>query len=443
VTTIVASDQDAATTLTYSVSGVDAARFTINASTGALTFTAQPNVETPGDVGADNFYNVVVTASDGALSDTQALTIEVRRIINGTAGNDTLILNGTAGPDDLFGFAGNDVMTGLAGSDILDGGTGNDSMTGGLGDDTYVVDSSLDTVVEAAAGGTDTVLASSASFTLGTAVENLTFTGAGNASGLGNDLDNVLTGNAGKDDLRGLGGNDSIVGLGGIDRLSGDAGNDRLDGGIGADVMIGGAGNDVFIVDERGDKAVERDGEGTDTVEASATFTVRVGIENLTLTGMAAINGTGNLADNNITGNAQNNILNGGGGNDTLAAGLGLDTLIGGRGADKFVFDSLPNTLSNVDVVQDFVALQGDKVQLSKADFAALGSLGALAQGAFLSSATAVSGQDLDDRVIYNSATGRLYYDADGLGGEAAVQIATFGTRARPALAFTDFEIIA
>ena len=149
-------------------------------------------------------------------------------------------------------------------------------MVGGAGNDTYVVDSTGDSVTEAAAGGTDTV-ESSITYTLGAEVENLVLTGTNAINGSGNALNNSLTGNT--------------------------AAN-RLDGGAGADAMAGGAGNDTYVVDNAGDVVTEAASGGTDTVESSITFTIGAEVENLTLTGAAAINATGNALANVLRGNS-------------------------------------------------------------------------------------------------------------------------------------------
>ncbi|MEI6643400.1 MAG: calcium-binding protein [Novosphingobium sp.] len=146
---------------------------------------------------------------------------------------------------------------------------------------------------------------------------------------------------------------------------------------------------------------------------------------------------------NTLKGNSGANLLNGGAGNDVLSGGLGNDTLIGGRGADKFLFDSAPAGATNVDLVRDFSRKEGDLILLDKAVFAGLGPAGGLASGAFLASATATAALDGDDRLVYNTATGQLWYDVDGLGGQAAVQITTIGATSHPALTYIDFQIIA
>ena len=120
---------------------------------------------------------------------------------------------------------------------------------------------------------------------------------------------------------------DVLVGTSHRDFLSGGAGNDQLDGGASADTLIGGIGNDLYVVDNIGDVVVENPGEGTDTVNASASHTLEANVESLTLTGTGSINGTGNALNNVIIGNSGNNVIEGGAGDDTLDGGAGIDTV--------------------------------------------------------------------------------------------------------------------
>jgi Ca2+-binding RTX toxin-like protein len=228
---------------------------------------------------------------------------------------------------------GNDalnVLIGAAGNDTLNGGAGADLVGGGLGNDTYVVTDTLDTIIEIAGEGIDTVLSSVDGLALAANVENLVLADVGDIDGTGNELANVITGN---------GGNNTLAGLGGNDTLNGGAGDDSLDGGSGNDRMTGGTGFDVYVVDSTKDVAIELAKQGIDTVQSSISHTLGANLEVLVLTGAANLNGTGNTLDNFLTGNAGSNRLDGGAGNDTLSGELDNtvgsdDTLIGGAGDD-------------------------------------------------------------------------------------------------------------
>ncbi len=250
-----------------------------------------------------------------SVSYTLALNVE-KLTLTGTSA-----INGTGNALDniLTGNSVANTLTGGAGNDTLDGGAGTDTMAGGAGDDIYVVDATADVTTENAGEGTDTVR-SSVTRTLGTNLENLTLTGTSAISGTGNTADNVIIGNSANN------------------TLTGGAGNDTLDGGAGTDTMVGGTGNDIYMVDVATDVTTENASEGTDTVRAAVAWTLGTNLENLTLTGTGAINGTGNASDNVLTGNSAANTLTGGAGNDTLDGGAGADTLVGGTGADSYVF---------------------------------------------------------------------------------------------------------
>ncbi len=235
------------------------------------------------------------------------------------------------GSDDIWG-TGNDlanIITGNNGDNEINGGAGADRMAGGRGDDSYIVDNAGDTVVERRNGGVDTVRTALASYTLTAEVENLTLqNGSDNGAaraGTGNAIDNVITGSNGVNTLQGLAGNDVLYGLTGDDVLEGGDGDDLLDGGAGADRMVGGAGDDRYVVDNAADAIEESGGGGTDTIVASVSTILRAHIENLELTGSAALDGQGNGLANRITGNTGSNNLDGGGGDDVLSGGMGDD----------------------------------------------------------------------------------------------------------------------
>ncbi len=277
--------------------------------------------------------------------------------IFGLGGNDSM--NGLAGDDRIYGGTGNDTLTGGADNDYLDGGSGTNGLRGGSGNDLYVVSSTDDTVDErmyagntatngSDAGGIDGVL-SSITYTLTSStatgnasrglIENLTLTGTGNIDGTGNALANVITGNAG---------------------------NNVLNGGGGADLLIGGLGNDTYVYDAA-DTITEAVGGGTDLLQSAATVSLAsfANIENLTLTGNASVNGTGNGVANVITGNGGANTLTGGGGADVLNGGNGADILIGGDGADTI---SMGGNDGAVDVARFIAATEyGDTINTFRA----------------------------------------------------------------------------
>jgi Ca2+-binding RTX toxin-like protein len=162
--------------------------------------------------------------------------------LDGDAGNDSI--SGGVGNDTLFGGLGNDTLSGGAGNDSLVGGAGNDSMAGGAGDDYYIVDTSLDVVVENSASGTDSVLVNITGHVLADNVEWMIM-GTG-LSGTGNAIANTLVGDADAELLVGNGGNDSISGGGGNDKIQG--ANATTFGKSEIDTLTGGDGNDQFVL---------------------------------------------------------------------------------------------------------------------------------------------------------------------------------------------------
>jgi Ca2+-binding RTX toxin-like protein len=323
----------------------------------------------------DDIYIIDSTAdviTEFANQGTDTIESSVTFSLSGIANVENLTLTGTAAINGT-GNAADNFITGNASNNTLNGGDGIDTLIGGNGDDIYIVDSTTDVITEFANEGKDTI-ESSVTFSLsGIAnVENLTLTGTAAINGTGNAGNNVITGNA----------NHNI--------LIGGAGNDILIGGAGNDILIGGADNDIYIIDSTADMITEFANRGTDTIESSVTFSLDTlsNVENLTLTGTAAINGTGNADDNFITGNASNNTLNGGAGNDTLnggagndilTGGIGKDSLTGGVGVDRFDYRNLADSLfSNFDVITDFNAAE-DRFVVSTARAGSLFSAGSVA----------------------------------------------------------------
>lgn len=227
-------------------------------------------------------------------------------------------------------------LIGNAGNNTLDGRGGVDRLAGGLGNDTYIVDTITDILTENAAAGTDTIQ-SDVNFTLESLLnfENLSLSGTVASTGTGNGIDNFVRGNDIGNTLYALGGNDT------------------LDGSAGMDTLLGGTGNDTYRLSNDGDAVIELAGEGTDTVEIQNTYSLNIvgleNVENLTLTGTTAADGTGNAGANVIIGNSANNVLSGLVGSDTLRGGEGSDTLIGGLGVD--ILD-LTESTQRADLVQ-------------------------------------------------------------------------------------------
>jgi len=378
--------------------GIDTATY-INSTSGVGVFLNAPAINNGGDAAGDTFISIE-NLTGSAFND----------ILSGDTGDNRI--DGGAGNDFLNGTGGNDVLIGNIGNDILGSGPGHDSMFGNSGSDTASYE----------LGGAVKVDLLNSALNTGEAVGD-TYSSIENLRGSGGN--DFLYGNDGVNNVNGYGGSDHLYGRGGNDTLYAYDGADYLDGGLGVDSMTGGVGNDTYIVDNTLDKIFENVGEGTDKVTATATYTLAVNVENLTLGGTDNISGTGNELGNTITGNAGNNIINGKGGNDLLR-GLG--------GSDTFAFTS-PLGATNIDTIVDFSVVD-DTIRLENAYFTGL-ALGVLPAAAFFQGTAA---HDSSDRIIYNSANGALSFDKDGLGGVAGVQFA----KVSQGLAITnaDFSVI-
>ncbi len=272
-----------------------------------------------------------------------------------------------------------------------------------------------------------------------------------NVVGGGTEGADTLTGTAAGDLIEGLGGADKLSGLAGADTLYGGAGadaldggadndtlyggadDDKLNGGAGSDLMFGGSGNDTYEVYAAGDIVREDttsgvDDGGLDSVNSGITYTLTSFVEKLTLTGTAALDGTGNGSANTLIGNGAANVLDG---------KAGADLLTGGAGADIFAFSTALGS-ANVDRITDFVVVD-DTIRLDASVFTAL-TAGALSADAFKET-SAGGAIDASDRILYNKATGALSYDADGSGtASTAVQFALLDNKA--ILTAADFTVV-
>jgi Ca2+-binding RTX toxin-like protein len=159
--------------------------------------------------------------------------------------------------------------------------------------------------------------------------------GAGADIVLGGGGNDSISAGTGNDRVAGGAGNDTLSGGGDHDRLYGGDGNDVLNGGPGSDMLFGGAGNDRHLLDRQSDRVVELAGGGTDRIECAFSVALPDYVENLLLTGAAAINGTGNALNNTLNGNSGDNALRGGIGSDRLFGRAGDDWLDGGTGHDR------------------------------------------------------------------------------------------------------------
>jgi Ca2+-binding RTX toxin-like protein len=241
--------------------------------------------------------------------------------------------------------------------------------------------------------------------------------GAGNDSMVGSDFDDTFTGGPGSDTMLGGAGNDNFFQGGDND------GQDVIDGGAGFDWFIGGSTGASAIVLDLAAGTVTGGGAG--------------GAGSATLTGIEAAHGT--PFDDRLTGDAGDNVLFGNEGNDTIRSSGGVDTIAGGSGTDTFIFAATPGS-ANADSVSDFTS-GVDQIRLDATVMTALGASGNFAAGdaRFFAGAGANAGHDADDRVVYDTSSGNLWYDADGSGTSTAQLVATL--LGAPGLSATDIAV--
>ena len=337
------------------------------------------------DFSATTFLSRDVFGQGG--DDTITATNSATRTYDGGAGND--VLNGGSVADNLIGGAGDDTISGGGGNDTIKGGAGTDSLIGGDGDDTFLANLNEAEFDDLQGGsGIDTL-------------QRTTDGGQGNL---------VLN---------------QFLATNGIERVNLDAGgqNRNIDGNANANILDFSAttflSRDVF----------GQGGDDTITATNSATRTYDGGADKDVLNG-------GSVADNLIGGTGADTI-SGGGGNDTIVGGAGADSLTGGGGSDRFVFN---NALEGIDTITDFdpTATTGDLFNVSSSGFATIGGLGTLAATRFTIGAFATTASQ---RFIYNNSNGNLWFDSDGTGVTAQVQIAQLSTGL--ALSNTNFNIVA
>jgi Ca2+-binding RTX toxin-like protein len=334
----------------------------------------------------------------GSWYDDFLIGNDSNNVLAGLGGHDTL--KGGGGADTLYGDSGNDTLKGGGGADTLNGGSGVD--TASYFDSSAGVFVSLYNDVAAFGDAEGDEL---------NQIENLT----------GSAYHDDLWGSDGVNVLSGGGGDDSLKGYGGADTLNGGDGDDYLNGMTGNDSMNGGNGADTFIVDSSGDTVIDTSAGTFDIVRTSANYALgaNADIESLRTTddaGFGSIDLTGNASSQEIRGNAGNNML---------AGGLGNDILTGLIGEDAFIFNTALGA-GNVDAITDYSVAQ-DQIRLDNATFTNLFAT----EGNWLTAdefRIGAAAADANDRIVYNSATGALFYDADGSGAGAAVQFASLTT---------------
>jgi microcystin-dependent protein len=329
--------------------------------------------------------------------------------IAGSAVGETIY--GGDGNDQLSGLGGNDTLIGNGGDDSLIGGSGVDTKSGGAGNDKYNVDRAGDVIIETAGGGTADRVYASVSYQLaaGAEVEILNTAsngGTGAINLVGNNFAQTIIGNAGNNIVNGLGGIDTMQGLGGDDR---------------------------YYVDNSADVVIEAVGGGTDRVLTSVSYSLKSGVEVELLTttnaaGTDALKLAGNAFANTVIGNAGDNFLNGAAGADTLT-GLGGD--------DIFMFNTALAG-GNIDAITDF-NFADDTIRLENAIFASIAGTGVLTAAQFAANASGTA-LDASDRIIYETDTGRLIYDANGSTGGGRYLVATLD--AGLAITNADFYIV-
>lgn len=436
---------------------------TLTLADGANVITTSSGLDTVFGAGGDDILH-------GLIGNDQ---------LNGGGGNDSIYggegtdaIDGGTGSDQLYGGEGRDTILGGAGDDILDGGTDLDILRGGPGADIYYVDDDDDAINERFGqedinrvsfddGAIDLVY-STADRVLTKFVDNLILLGSAPLKGIGNDIDNVITGNVGDNVLQGMVGNDTLYGGGGTDVMDGGAGDDIIHADAGATpanvVITGGDGVDRFhIAAQPGSTAVIKDfgiggpGErlylpGAYTLAQDATGRAIITLEGnqkivlwyvlkselaydssdgaLYLmrdsAGIGGIERYGTSGNDRLTGGALNDRIYGGDGADRIDGGLGADIMDGGAGGDTYTVDNAADRIvetadGGIDLVNaymDYVLpVYLENLQLIGQAIAAIGN----------DAANIICGNDFDnliygkggsDRMVGGGGADRFVFDA-------------------------------
>lgn len=262
----------------------------------------------------------------------------------------------------------------------------------------------------------------------------------GNDTILSAGANDQLMGGAGNDQLYGEGGNDGLYGEAGNDYLFGGQDDDWLDGGSENDILYGGVGHDTMLGGKHNDWL---SGEaGNDKLYGGVGHDrLYGGVNNDLLYGEAGNDRLyGDAGNDKLYGSSNNDILYGGVGNDTLFGGTGNDKLYGGSGKDAFVLDARPHKTLNVDRIYDF-NVKYDSIYLENSYFKV--GKGTAVKPQKINKDMFTIGKhaaDAEDRVIYDKASGVLYYDADGTGAKAQIKIAVLQKNLK--MTYNDFFAI-
>ena len=435
---------------------------TLDGDAGSDTLDGGTDIDTLKYDQSDSGVNIDLTLSSASGGWATGDIISNFENITGSAYND--VLKGDSGVNIILGLAGNDFITGSVGADTLNGGDGYDTANYQESSASIVVNMLTNTNTGGDANGDsltgfEAIYASENADTVTADNNGIYIRGfAGNDSIIGGTGADSLDGGTGADTLSGGSGNDTAdyqysstavnvnlmlataqaggdaAGdiLSSIENVVGSAYNDTITGDSGANIITGGAGADTL-----------GGGFGIDTVsyaDSSAAINVSLALT----TAQSGGDAQGDILSGfeNVVGSDCNDIIFGNSGANELRGGLGNDWLDGGSGDDIYVFDTELNGRRNVDTIATFSKVGGDTdiIQLDDDIFTAIGSPGTLSSAAFYAGTAA---HDADDRIIYDIKTGGLFYDADGDGAGAQIQIAIIGTVSHPTLANTDFTVVA
>ena len=462
----------------FTIIGSDQADYLKGGAQGD-TFIGSSGVDTlDGGYGNDTLlisfdYNNITNAQLANIESISAASAIKGLVINLGAQNERLNITGSGYSDTITGSIGIDVIVAGAGDDVIKGFASADTIDGGTGADTLILTATSANLNAATDAQLTNVEAISAIET--TAPININLSAQTESFMIsGGNYSDTLTGGAGDDTFYGFNGSDNIDGRNGTDTLVILATSASLNGASDAqltnveaisavnapsgvtisminqsegfnftgsnfaDQLVGTTQAD-FFTEFKGADTIDG-GASIDTIKLTATSLDLNKASNAQVVNIEKVSAATALAGVTIdlTNQTERIDITGSAFNDTIIGGSGVNYLTGGLGVDHFVFNA-PASSTGIDTLVDFTPAE-DVLDFNHTTFASLGSVGSLLPSKFHVSVTDVAAHNATDRLIYNSTTGTLYYDIDGLGGAGAIQIAHFSNHA--ALKDTDFIII-